>query len=101
MRSLIVFASFFLSGCASGPPAPYADAGLYWLVDPWTDPLLRTEQTWTCENPQFIASLGVEFDHKISCSLQHFSGLLCGRPFGPKPEVYYNAIGCKKKWWGR
>ena len=39
-----------LSGCVSGPPAPYLEIGVGYTLDKMSDWYLSSEREWTCKH---------------------------------------------------
>ena len=105
MKQLAIL--WLLAGCASGPPAPYAEIMLEWQIDAWSDWILQPEREWMGDSPYLTGRFGLEFDHKISCELSTSTSLFTGAPFhdkspaDPQQELHWARLGCGKKWGGK
>ena len=103
----LILSLLLLSGCASGPPSPYARLGLEWQIDGMSDWMLQPEREWMGDSPYFSGEFGLEFDHRITCTLTSSTSLFTGAPFkekspsDPQQELHWARVGCWKQWGGR
>ena len=92
----LILLTVFISGCAT----PYAEVGVAYPLDKYTDYWVQTDRTWQCSNgPQAHFEVGVE-KNDWQLGIHHQSWWGCGGPFNNRPEVYENDIRITKKWGG-
>jgi len=96
MKQLIsICAMLLVSGCVV---SPYAEIGVAYQLDSYTDYWLQTERPHQCSNgPQGHFEVGVP-KNNWSLGLHHQSWWLCGGPLNTRPEVYQNDIRLTKRW---
>lgn len=98
MRECAVAIAALLTGCAA---SPYAEVGVGYQLDNYTDYWLQTERDFQCSSgPQAHFEVGME-KNNWKLGIHHQSWWLCGGPFNDKPEIYQNDIRLTKKWGGK
>ena len=96
--SLFISLLLLSNGCSS--VKPYAEIGVAYPLDYYTDWHLQTDRTWQCSNgPKAILELGVEKDH-LRIGIHHESWWLCGNSRKSRRELYFNDIRIVRKWGG-
>ncbi len=97
MNKSLILVAFLLSSCAH--VKPYAEVGIAYQFDKYSDYISQTERSWNCNNPQLDVEVGIETRSHWQLGVHHTSWVNCGS-FNNKPETYSNDIRINKKFWG-